>query len=348
MIRFLFSLNIVWGIVCLLLYLFEGTDPQKFWIFSIASLIIPVSIILNLLIVFFWLMVHRSYAWLSAVILLVAFPQINKMLSWESESSDVRCRQAASFQLMSFNVFVLRNLKDTSDQTASRNKSQFLAFLRKNDPDVLCVQENNLFADEVISRSELFPYVHYVINHGAAIYSKYPILDQGLIDFGTNTNSCLWADILVQGRRARVYSYHLQSNSITRQVARLRDEEDEETARFSLVKQILYKYRKMSMRRAQQAELINRHVSESPYPCILSGDLNDTPFSFAYKTLAKDRKDSFLECGSGFGSTYVGLLPGLRIDVILADQRRLGFCFHRVLQTSYSDHNPVMTRVYFK
>ncbi|MFN8333239.1 MAG: hypothetical protein U0T81_18825 [Saprospiraceae bacterium] len=75
------------------------------------------------------------------------------MLSWESESSDVRCRQAASLQLMSFNVFGLRNLKDTSDQTASRNKSQFLAFLRKNDPDVLCVQENNLFADEVISRS---------------------------------------------------------------------------------------------------------------------------------------------------------------------------------------------------
>ena len=35
-------------------------------------------------------------------------------------------------------------------------------------------------------------------------------------------------------------------------------------------------------------------------------------------------------------------MPGLRIDFILAHKTLVEFCSHRVLHTSYSDHNPVL------
>ncbi len=349
MIRFLFSLNIVWGIICLLLYLFEGANPDKYWIFSISSLILPVSILINFLSIIFWALFHWQYAWLPIVLMIISMPQTHKLISWNSSNDSIKCKQNKTISLMSFNVYGLKNLKDTSNQNSLKNKAQFLAFLRKNNPDILCVQENNLFADDVISKAEIFTYFHYLINHGTAIYSKFPILDQGLIDFGTNTNSCLWADILCYGRRIRVYSVHLQSNSITKQVVQLTDDEDEENIKkFNVFKQMLYKYRKMSRKRATQADLVQHHALSSAYPVIIAGDFNDTPFSYTYKTLSKNREDSFLQQGNGFGSTLVGLLPGLRIDYVLSDKKKFEYCYHRVLQTSFSDHNAVLTSFFAK
>ena len=106
---------------------------------------------------------------------------------------------------------------------------------------------------------------------------------------------------------------------------------------------MMVKYRRMSIRRAEQAIQVKNHAANSPFPVIIAGDFNDTPYSYAYEQLTEKRKDSFLECGKGIGSTFVGALPGLRIDFVLADEKKIEFCFHRVMQTTFSDHNPVFT-----
>lgn len=347
--KFLYSVTIVWSILCLIMYLIEGLNPEKYWIFSISSLIIPISFILNFFIILFWLILHWRYAWLPAVIIFAGIFQLNKLVAFKSENDAESCGNSKSLKVMSFNLYGLKNLKDTADLSFQRNKSQFLTFLRKNNPDILCVQENNLFSDAVIGKSDLFTYVHYILNHGAAIYSKYPILDQGMIDFGTNTNSCLWADLLIHGKRIRTYSMHLQSNSITKQVEQLKEDDDNQNLeKINVVKQMLRKFRRMSVRRAKQADLVHQHAKQSLYPVILAGDLNDTPFSYVYKVLTEGRKDSFLERGNGFGATLVGILPGLRIDYVMADARKIDFCSHKVLQTEFSDHNPVVTTMYLK
>ncbi|MCC6815972.1 MAG: endonuclease/exonuclease/phosphatase family protein [Saprospiraceae bacterium] len=349
MIRFLYSCTIVWGIICVIMYLIEGINPGKIWIFSISSLFIPVSFIINFFLIAFWLIVHWRYTWLPAVVILGGSFQLFKLISFNSISEMKACRSNNAVDLMSFNIYGLKNLKDSSSSALERNKSLFLSFLRRTDPDILCVQENNLFSDNVINHSQLYTYVHYLINHGAAIYSKYPILDQGKIDFGTNTNSCLWCDILIEGHRVRVYSTHLQSNSITKNVEQLKDDREEENIeKINVVKLMLRKYRRMSIRRANQADMVQKHAEQSPYPVILAGDLNDTPFSYVYRRLSEGKKDSFLERGFGFGSTLVGLIPGLRIDYIFCDTKKFEFCSHKVLQTEYSDHNPIMSRIVLK
>lgn len=334
---------------CLLLYIMEGSNPERLWMFSIASLIIPASFIINTLLIFFWIFVQWRSAWLPFVVILAGITQLQKFVAINSDNTLAECDKTESFKIMSYNLYGLKNLKDSTDKNLQNNKLKFLSFLRKNDPDILCVQENNLFSDDVITKAELFPYFHYLINHGAAIYSKFPILDQGLIDFGTNTNSCLWADVLIHGRRLRVYSMHLQSNAISKQMEMLTEEDKElQTQKINIFKQMLIKYRRMSLKRAKQAESVNLHASQSPNPVILAGDFNDTPFSYVYKILSEHRKDSFLEFGNGFGSTLVGVLPGLRIDYILGDSKKVNFCSHKVLQSSFSDHNPIISKVYIK
>jgi endonuclease/exonuclease/phosphatase family metal-dependent hydrolase len=72
--------------------------------------------------------------------------------------------------------------------------------------------------------------------------------------------------------------------------------------------------------------------------------LNDTPFSYAYHTLSYGLKDSFSERGSGFGITYNGPIPGLRIDYILTSPQ-INIHSHDVLSSTLSDHYPVFSTV---
>jgi vancomycin resistance protein VanJ len=315
MLRFILSVNIVWSVVCVICYFVSALDPASFWMFSISSLILPVVFLINILFVLFWLVFYWRNVWLPVLTLLIGLHSWSLMISFGEESKARRCVQDP-VSIMSF-----------------------------NEPDILCVQENNFFSDDIINNSGLYPYFHYLIQHGAAIYSRFPILDKGIIDFGTKTNSCLWADILVGGKKVRVYSVHLQSNRIVKDVHLITDEQEEKnTEKINLLKNILRKYRNTAIIRTRQAKMLLEHISKTENPCIIAGDFNDTPFSHVYKILSSDRSDSFLECGNGIGTTYVGALPGLRIDFVLGDKDKIQFCSHRVLQTSYSDHNPILVQ----
>ena len=348
MLRFLLSVNIIWTIICLITYLIVGLDPADFWMFSISSLFIPVIFLINLLISLFWIIFRWKNIWLPLFTFIAGWSCWILLFSFGKESNDKKCKQEA-FTIMSYNVYGLKQLKDSSEFKFLNKKSKFTAFIREHEPDLICVQENNFFSDDIINKTDLYPYFHYMIQHGAAIYSRFPILDKGLVEFGTKTNSCLWVDVLVYGKKIRIYSVHLQSNRITKDVEAITDENDEKNSeKINIVRGMFRKYKNNAIVRSKQAMLIAEHAGKSPLPCIISGDFNDTPFSYSYKVLAKRRKDSFLECGSGLGTSYIGGLPGLRIDYILADESIFNFCSHRVLHTSYSDHNPILAKCYIK
>jgi len=347
MLRFLLALNIVWSFLCILMYFIVGADPSIFWMFSIASLILPVVFLINILILLFWLVFKWQNAWLPFICLLAGWNPFFLMFSFGENSNANKC-QKDPVSIMSYNVYGLKQLKDTTQAMAEMKKNKFISFIRQYDPDILCVQEDNFFADEVINRSGIYPYFHYMIQHGAAIYSRFPILDKGRIDFGTRTNSCLWVDALIQGRTVRVYSLHLQSNQLAREISALQKEEQQGKGFLNNIRRMLSKYKKNTIVRSHQAKLVTDHAMQSEKPCIIAGDLNDTPFSHCYKLLTKHWNDSFLECGSGLGTTFAGALPGLRIDYILGDQNSISFCTHKVFQTSFSDHHPVFVKFYVK
>ena len=85
---------------------------------------------------------------------------------------------------------------------------------------------------------------------------------------------------------------------------------------------------------------MNTEIKNSPYPVVLCGDFNDTPVSYCYNVVSKSLEDSFIESGSGVGTTYIGKIPSNRIDYIFHSDQLESMEF-KTHQVSYSDHKPI-------
>jgi endonuclease/exonuclease/phosphatase family metal-dependent hydrolase len=90
------------------------------------------------------------------------------------------------------------------------------------------------------------------------------------------------------------------------------------------------------------------HIRESPYPVIVCGDFNDTPFSYTYNELAKELKNAFVEAGSGIGATYNGPLPFLRIDNQFHSEELKAAGYETHYEMGLSDHFPISAKYVLK
>lgn len=220
--------------------------------------------------------------------------------------------------------------------------SGYTGFLRENgDPDILCIQET---ARKFYPRlAEMMGY-KYTLNRkgGTMLLSRYPIVASGDVPFAKSDNSMLWADIRIDKRLVRVYSVHLYSNRVTGDTEKVLDDpqlEKKETYRG--IYKVLRKVGGATGVRAEQAAMLRKHIDACPHPVILCGDFNDTPNSYVYGLLSEGLTDTFREQGFGFGTTFAGALPFLRIDYILTDPRVKTYAC-RVARGGYSDHYAVV------
>ena len=141
----------------------------------------------------------------------------------------------------------------------------------------------------------------------------------------------------------RVFNLHLQSNaisSIADDVAANGNINDKKT--WQQFKSMIGRFKRAVIKRADQAEHVAEKIKESPFPVIVMGDLNDVPQSYSYRLISNALQDTFREKGNGLGFTYVGPIPGLRIDYIFADPKLKVLDFNRG-NRNYSDHRPVST-----
>lgn len=223
--------------------------------------------------------------------------------------------------------------------------------LSEQDADIVCLQEFAI--KDTADIQTCLPAYPYRAQHlfkgnryfGNITLSKYPIVGDASITFPQSRNLSLVTDIDIAGRTVRIYNCHLESYSIsfTSLVKRLSHREtfSDEMA------QVHGRLREATRRRTEQVETLLQHEAESAFPCFLCGDFNDTPLSYTYQQLMQTKKDSFVEAGSGMGSTYAVLWPSLRIDYILYPQE-LTAGEHETLRVPWSDHYPVVTNIYFE
>lgn len=107
----------------------------------------------------------------------------------------------------------------------SKNTTQeIFEFINNENPDIICFQEfytnNSRLTEKYISNDALndkyYSHIDYTIqnskeNYGIATYSKYPIVNKGVIQFKNSTNTSIYTDILVNKDTIRVFNNHLQS-----------------------------------------------------------------------------------------------------------------------------------------
>jgi endonuclease/exonuclease/phosphatase family metal-dependent hydrolase len=343
--RIILLLNLAVIAMTFMAYFAPNMNPSYTWIFSFFGLMFPIFVVFNFLFIVYWLFRKWTRSWLSSATLIMGYNAVQGFIGFNTPHDQ---EDMESIQVMNYNISngLFGYTKDKEEKKLK--KDAFEAYLSEyDDVAVKLFQEVGDYAYEIIKETYPKHHIHY-IQKGAIIVSRYPIIKKGEIDFGTKTNSCVWADIKLPDDTVRFYSYHLQSNQISRDAEKLSNqtELDQNQAWYD-IKGMLRKYKNKHIKRSKQVDKIVDHAIQAPHPVILGGDLNDPPQSYTYQAINKLGADAFRLRGSGIGTTYNGVIPLLRIDYLFVDSS-INIADCKIIKNEYSDHFPVLTTLAFE
>ncbi|WP_367773849.1 endonuclease/exonuclease/phosphatase family protein [Flavobacterium sp. WC2421] len=335
----MFFLNIVLTIVTFVAYVLPFLAPKLFPILSVLTLFMPMFFILNGLFFMYWGLQFKKRMILSGLVLLMGITFINKFYKF---SSKVYPEDDKDFKVMSYNVRLFNLFKWIDKEDVP---GDILTFINEKNPDILCIQEFSSSAniDLKVYRYKYIFMEGNKIKTGQAIFSKFPIINQGDIVFPNSNNNVIYADIKKGKDIIRVYNMHLQSIKITPDVNEI--SENINVINQDKSQMLLIRISKAFKQQQQQAEILKEHKKQCEYPIIICGDMNNSAFSYVYRNIKGTLKDSFEEAGTGFGQTYKFRYYPARIDYIFADEKMTVKKFESFSDFDNSDHYPIMVKL---
>ena len=354
-IKLLFVFNIIAGVLLLCAYSASFTPPSQLYILALIAVGYPILLLINFIFAIWWLYKRKRYFYFSAIILILGFNHFFNFFGFSFYSSEAK---GESVRLMSYNVRYFNATAILGEEDLKTAQQEILNTIQEKPVDIFCGQEftgktkrYNKITRQFLRKEMGLNYHYEGGGSSLAIYSKYPIIKTGTIDFDGSYNGAIYADIKYGKQTIRVYSFHLQS-------IRLGGDEDELFNKENIsslgkgstqkkYRRIGSKLKRAFLLREEQANFISEHITDSPYPTLVCGDMNDTPISYAYRKLSGELKDAFCERGGGFGSTYAGSLPFLRIDYTFCSSEWAIHTFE-VHRKTTSDHYPIHTEISLK
>ncbi|NAS29863.1 endonuclease [Flavobacteriaceae bacterium R38] len=325
--KIIFLMNAVFATLLLLSYILPYVFSKSFPLISILSLIVPVLIVINFIFFIYWVIRRKRQFLMSFLILLLGFQYISSFYKFSSKKEN---KDNIDFSILSYNVRLF-NIYEWIKEDGIDTKIGDL--IRKENPDILCLQE---FYYEKESMFDYYPfkYIKYKTKNqktGQAIFSKYPIITQGSLEFPDTGNNAIYADVIKGKDTVRIYNLHLESFHI---------DPTEESINQENSGQLLKRVKNSLVAQQEQAIIFDEHQQKSKYQKIVCGDFNNNQYSNIYKMIKGDMKDSFEEAGSGFGRTFHFKYFPIRIDFILVDEN-IKVVSHENFDMRYSDHYPV-------
>jgi endonuclease/exonuclease/phosphatase family metal-dependent hydrolase len=184
---------------------------------------------------------------------------------------------------------------------------------------------------------EKFPY-NYIGKKdnmlGVATFSKHPIINSGVIFWGQKKhNKGVYTDIKIGKDTLRVVNVHLESN--------LQPWSNIKSKNIVVALKVFVRNQQT---RSIQAELVAQFVENSNLPTIVTGDFNETQFSYAYFRLRGLLKNTFEEKGKGLGATFRPKTVYLRIDHQFYSPDLQLESFEVLPDLELSDHAPLISR----
>lgn len=335
----MYSLNIILIIVTFIAYILPFLAPKIFPILSVLTLFMPVFFIFNGLFFIYWGFQFKKRMILSGIVLLIGITFINKFYKFSAKEYP---QDDKNFTVMSYNVRLFNLFKwlDKADVPGD-----ILEFINDKNPDILCIQE---FSSSAVIDLKVYRYKYIVmqgnkIKTGQAIFSKFPIINQGDIIFPNSNNNVIYADVKKGKDIIRVYNMHLQSIKISPDVNEISENID--VINKDKSQMLLIRISKAFKQQQQQAEIFKAHERQCEYPIIICGDMNNSAYSYVYRNIKGTLKDSFEEAGKGFGATYKFKYYPTRIDYIFADEKMSVKTFESFSEFENSDHYPIMAQL---
>ena len=360
----LFDKLVLWvncgiAIALLISYLAPITDPRKYWIIAFFGLAYPPVLLLNVLLIVYWTFRKSWYALVSVLCILIGINVLKNNIGFNwGENSHVRGDNAV--RIMTYNV---HNFKKYSGGRDTSTKTEILALIKSEAPDVIGIQEfftrkrgRYAMTDSIKKGLGLkHYYFENIIGNtdeaiGIAVFSKFPITNTGFIPLSeaNSENQCIYVDIKKAKRIFRVYSVHLQSIKFKSEDYQYLDTVTQHgRTDLTSTRRLGGKLKRAFIKRAEQVFTIKEHTKTCPYPYIIAGDFNDTPTSFAVSQMARGLKNTFREKGVGLGRTYNGDFPNYQIDYVLAS-RQFDVSSYHIIEKKLSDHYPIVTDLVLK
>lgn len=340
-----------WGLLIMAL-LSPFIAPYKLQLPAFAGLAFLWIYLANVILVLLLLFFKAKYAIPGIFLLLTGVPLLFNHLRF----TDIDTVPSYAIRVLSFNA------QGLSSQYGNARKDKSVAdsifnFIKNTNSDIICIQEftsttNNLdaFMDNFSKsvNANTYHFQKYIADAHRLpgtlcliTTSKYPIIKRSPIEY-QDVRFGMYTDIAINTDTIRVFNLHLKSTSIKAYDIDFVNDPLHTEGRQEKSKIIYKKLLRAFINRSYQAQTVAKEIQKSPYPVIVCGDFNDTPCSYTYHKISKKLKDSFLESGKGFGQTYNGDLPLMRIDYILHDKNFKAFNFH-THHNYYSDHFPIST-----
>jgi endonuclease/exonuclease/phosphatase family metal-dependent hydrolase len=331
--KIIFFVNNVFALLFVISFAIPYVSPRTLPILSLLSLAVPLLIWIHLLFIFYWLLSGFKRQFLLSlfcILLAISF----SYFPYKFQAKEVI--SGSSFSVMNYNVRIVNRYGWIKDRDVPAGISEFIA---EQDPDLLSMQEyypaDGMRIDYPHKYEKLKGENHH---YGLAIFSKFPILSRGSLDFENTANNAIYVDILRNGDTIRVYNVHLESLGIKPDSVDLTGMDEMKSRK--TIQRLMASF----TRQQPQVEQVLEHMNQCNHKVILCGDFNNTSYSWAYRKLKGDLQDSFLEAGKGFGRTYSFNSYPLRIDFIFAD-KAYQINGHYNYNEGLSDHEPILTRL---
>lgn len=359
--RFIFLINIICIIPFLTTCLIPFLPANNWWILGYLGLAFPFILVIIILFLIFWLFVKPLYSLINILILLIALQQITVFFAFNKNEVFNINKNPNDIRILTWNVQYMEGAA-TNGKERLQNREDVLKYLVDQKADIICLQEyaNHNITDTLQTNEEAIlqkTTLHYsyfptrdsntqkAFSTGSIIFSRYPIIDSGFVNYANSKDKLLFVDIVKGIDTFRLFTTHLFSFKFGhKEYEAIETIKERKENTIDASKTLYYKLKSGFQGRAIQAEIVHNALQQSPYPVIICGDFNDVPNSFTYFRIKENMQDAFLKRGFGIGRTFRSISPTLRIDYILADT----LCSVKQCQVGgvkLSDHYPVMADV---
>ncbi len=326
--KIIYFINSIVAVLLLLSFTLPFLPPKTFPFLSVINLGVSFLILINGLFFIYWLVKLKRQLMLSLIALVIGYFSFGSLYKF---SSSKKVETLENLKVMNYNVRLF-NLYEWISEKGIETK--IVDFIKTEAPEVLSVQEYHPHKNIDLSFFK-YKYEHLSgkkTKYGQAIFSQFPIVNSGSIEFPDTANNAIFADVVKGKDTIRVYNIHLESMRIDTKVQNLKKEDSER-----LFKRIGTTFKMQEF----QTELFLTHKKQCKYKMVICGDFNNTAFSYVYRKIKGNLNDTFKEAGNGFGRTYDFKFFPVRIDFIFADEAFSVNGF-KAYNDHYSDHYPIM------
>ena len=332
-------------------YLSMAINPAKLWLMSIAGLMFVPFLLLNIFLLF-WAFVRRSKAFVIPLLAMIpALFFMGRYVHFTGDDEPPTVSPEKVLKVMTWNVgrFALQD-SSTGIKDFDKCADSVFAYIREQKPDIVCLQEFKIKDSRRVKQylkakmpgytSEYYVFTSKNGSAGNLTLSRLPVRNRGVVKFDGGTNLAIFSDYEYAGKVFRVYNCHFESYNISFSgIARAMMKSDKE-----VFTETGDKMKRSISRRPKQVDQVFGDIESCPVESFVCGDFNDNPMSYTYSRMMRDRQDTFVEAGDGFGATYSRLWPMLRIDYVLCP-KSCTVVTHETPRVKLSDHYPVITEI---